>query len=267
MTTSFAPCLDVRVNHVVRSFWQMQSEQACHEETILPKGVVELIFSFQDAVPFQLENKALNGTTPRCFVSGMNDAPVQLKAPQRQLFFGVTLHPAALKKLLRVPSGRFLNTITDLEEVHKGFGELWHRLADADSFADRVVITQHWISQQQSQVHPQEMAISAFLHTAPEPVSVAALAGRFCYSPRQLNRKSQEMFGMSTEGLIRYKRYLHALRLMHQSTETLTRIGYDCHYYDQAHFSREFREFTGLTPGEYRQQKSTLPGHLFKNVR
>jgi AraC-like DNA-binding protein len=51
---------------------------------------------------------------------------------------------------------------------------------------------------------------------------------------------------------------------MHHSNETLTRIAYGCGYYDQAHFNREFKEYTGLTPGTYRQQQSHLAGHLFQ---
>ena len=69
---------------------------------------------------------------------------------------------------------------------------------------------------------------------------------------------------MSTEALIQYKRYVHALQLMHYSHQSLTGISYSCHYYDQAHFIREFKDYTGLTPGQYRRQKKNLVGHLFQ---
>ena len=33
--------------------------------------------------------------------------------------------------------------------------------------------------------------------------------------------------------------------------KNLTEVGYDCGYYDHAHFIRDFKEYAGLTPGEY----------------
>jgi len=267
MTTSYTLCQDARTGQFVRAFWQTAGVPVYQTETILPTGVVELIFSFNDSVAFTRSNHSKQLSTPRCFVSGVSDTSVQLSAPGRQDFFGVELRPAAVKRLLKIPGGEFLNAITDLEAINKEFNGLWHRLAEADSFDARINTTQQWLGQKLCSVPAQEMAIADFLVTGLESLSVTDQAGKFCYSTRQLHRKMQELFGMSTEGLIRYKRYVHALHLIHHSHETLTSVGYDCLYYDQAHFIREFRDFTGLTPGEYRQQKSSLPGHLYNNVR
>jgi AraC-like DNA-binding protein len=267
MDTSYTLCTNAQAKCFARAFWQTQGTPLYQAETILPKGVVEIIFSFDEPVPFSRNSQVKHLSTPRCFVSGMSDTPVQLDIPERQAFFGMELHPAAIKKLLKVPCGDFLNAITDLEGINKEFSSLWHQLAEAVSFHSRVSITQEWLGKKLCSIPEQELAISDFLKSDPGSANVAGLATQFCYSVRQLHRKTRELFGMSTEGLIRYQRYVHALQLMHHSQETLTRIGYDCRYYDQAHFIREFKDFTGLTPGDYRQQKSKLPGHLYNNVR
>lgn len=234
-------------------------------ETILPKGVIEIIFSFDDALVFSKNQKPIDRSTPRCFINGINDIPFELITPQRQSFFGVEMHPVAIKKLLKIPCGSLLNQVTDLELINNDFTMLWHKMVEVKTFHSRINIIQQWISSKLDPVHQQERSIADFLNSPNEAISVKGLASSSCYSSRQLNRKSQEYFGMSTEALISYKRYLHALRFMHYSNETLTRIAYECHYYDQAHFNREFKNYTGLTPGDYRQSKSMLAGHLYRS--
>jgi AraC-like DNA-binding protein len=72
---------------------------------------------------------------------------------------------------------------------------------------------------------------------------------------------------MNTEEMLLYKKYLHAVDLLHSSHLSLTQIAYQSGFVDQSHFIRSFRLFTQMTPGEYRQQKSHLPGHFYANVR
>lgn len=263
MTTSFSSCNDIHINQFAKCFWQTEGAPVYGAETILPKGAVELIFNFGDTISFNDDKKNVS-FIPRCFVSGMRDIPVQLVAPANQSFFGIELHPVAVKKLLKLPAGELLNAITDLEGINSEFTGLWHQLAEMNSFESRVTLAKQWMLKKLSPVHEREFSMSAFLTSEPAPVSVAGLASEFCYSTRQLHRKTIELFGMSTEALIGYRRYVHALQLMHHSNESLTRISYHCHYYDQAHFIREFKEYTGLTPGDYRQQKSRLAGHLYQ---
>jgi AraC-like DNA-binding protein len=262
MKIEFTPCRHIQAGHFIKAFWQTAGNPLHRQEIILPKGVVEIIFNFSDPVQFNHTQKKF--APPCCFIQGMSSAPIFLRALPHQALFGVELRPLSLKKLLSIPCGEFLNAIIDLEAINNEFKQLWELLAEPNSFTDRVTITEQWMLKKISTVHPREMAVSSLLDDPIEAPGVAALASQLCYSPRQLHRKSKEFFGMSTEALIGYKRYIHALRLMHKSRETLTRIAYQCNYFDQAHFIREFREYTGLTPGEYRERKSHLPGHLFE---
>ena len=261
MNSFFAPCTNTVASLFLKSFWQTEGNPAYKVETILPKGEVELIFSFSGAADF-CRNAVGHGSTPRCFINGISNMPVRLVVPVEQKFFGVVLQPAAVKKLLKAPSGNFLNAIIDLELVDKIFSSVWHQLAACESFEARVRHMQHWIIQKQPSMHQQEFELSGFLNSGDELHNVTQMAQRFCYSTRQLGRKVQELFGMSSEVVLRFRRYKQALNLVHHSTETLTRIAYAAGYYDQAHFNREFKEYTELTPGAYRVQKSSLTGHL-----
>jgi AraC-like DNA-binding protein len=69
---------------------------------------------------------------------------------------------------------------------------------------------------------------------------------------RQLERKFIQQIGLSPKQLSKVIRLQAALKMMlnHQAV-SLTEIAYNSDYYDQAHFIKDFREFTGTTPGEF----------------
>jgi AraC-like DNA-binding protein len=50
---------------------------------------------------------------------------------------------------------------------------------------------------------------------------------------------------------------------MMSSPLSLTEIAHAANYFDQAHFCRDFKEISGITPSEYREKVGPAPGHIF----
>ena len=74
------------------------------------------------------------------------------------------------------------------------------------------------------------------------------LAAELGWSRRHLAARFRDEVGVSPKALARLLRFERALELL--GTRTLADIAYECGYYDQAHFNRDFRAFAGATPGE-----------------
>ena len=51
--------------------------------------------------------------------------------------------------------------------------------------------------------------------------------------------------------------------LLNQQSENLTQIAYESEYYDQAHFNRDFKEFTGINPKDFLQNGKMVLSSLF----
>ena len=49
---------------------------------------------------------------------------------------------------------------------------------------------------------------------------------------------------------------------MREGETDLTGLAHECGYFDQAHFIKEFRSFTGKTPSEYACEMQQLQDHL-----
>lgn len=231
----------------------------------MPKGVVEIIFNFSEGNSVN----AKMGDTPyrlgRCFINGYNSLPIQMQLPKHRFFFGVELQPVAVKRLLKIPAAEFADLPVDLALIDPSFDQLWHRLAETSTFNEKVSIISNWAERFLPVHDPREQMLNDFLHSsAMLSMNVSSLAKTLCWSPRHMGRKIHEITGMNTEETLLYKKYLHAVELMHHKNISLTEIAYDCHFTDQSHFIRSFKTFTQLTPGEYLRNKSHLQGHIFE---
>ncbi len=71
-------------------------------------------------------------------------------------------------------------------------------------------------------------------------------------SLRQVERYSSRLVGVSPRTLARIARFERAKnRIVANRGNTLTDIGLDAGYYDQAHFAHEFRRLASMAPGSY----------------
>jgi AraC-like DNA-binding protein len=257
-----------RFKTVIHSIWQVDHQSNFHKEYILPKGVVEIIFNFSGNAPIlvQLQNTAYH--LPHCFINGFNTSPIQIQLPKHQLFFGVLFQPLAIKKIFGCPAGEFADTTVDLTLIDTSLNSLWHQLAEQDNFDIRIAIFLNWIYRKYIDWLPQEQLINNFLYADNQyELSVPKLADIVCYSPRHLSRKIIEATGMNTEEILLYKKYLHAVHLIHHTNLSMTAIAYQSQFSDQSHFIRSFKAYTKITPGEYKRNKSIVKGHLYKDVR
>ena len=81
---------------------------------------------------------------------------------------------------------------------------------------------------------------------------VGQVCEKFAIGERSLQRLTARRIGLTPKWLIQRRR-LHeaAERLTDPDRPDLARVAADLGYADQAHFGRDFRTVTGLTPGEY----------------
>ncbi len=94
-------------------------------------------------------------------------------------------------------------------------------------------------------------AIVEDVETSPELLRVDDLCARFDVSERTLQRLLHKRIGLGPKWLIRRRRLQEAADRLRDSDADLAGIAADLGYADQAHFTRDFRLATGLTPGEF----------------
>jgi AraC-like DNA-binding protein len=91
------------------------------------------------------------------------------------------------------------------------------------------------------------------VNNLPESRDLATLAETANLSQKHFERLFTRYIGIRPSFYARIDRFLRALRRVLNSPErmSLWRVGLTTGYYDQAHFTRDFKAFTGLSPREF----------------
>lgn len=97
-------------------------------------------------------------------------------------------------------------------------------------------------------------AMLAHIHEHyPEPLRVQDLAAAAFISQRECYRLFQQTLHTTPMAYLRGYRLQMARRLLTESEESVTRIGFLCGFDSSSAFIRSFRETTGFTPSRYRK--------------
>lgn len=86
------------------------------------------------------------------------------------------------------------------------------------------------------------------LYENPKEQTVILTAEKLGYNQRQLLRIFHKQYGVSPKVLLNILRLHLCLTLLKQSETKLSDIAVQCGFYDQSHFIKEIKRYTGISP-------------------
>ena len=87
-----------------------------------------------------------------------------------------------------------------------------------------------------------------------ESISMAEMAGKAGLSSTHFNRRFQALLRMSPKAYVLTFRVQEARRLLVATDGSMATIAVETGFYDQSHFTRNFRRITGMPPLAYRRR-------------
>jgi AraC-like DNA-binding protein len=162
----------------------------------------------------------------------------------------VIFKPHAQKTLLGIDA----STLTNNSMGSQGFGaeELNGKLIAAGSDEDLVALLSDFLIAKRAQVDVRDSLIEEgllFIGQHIANVSIESLREYLHISERQLEKRFNQSVGISPQLYIRIKRVNEAFRLMDTGKyDRLVDIAYELNFYDQSHFIRDIKAYSGLTP-------------------
>lgn len=129
---------------------------------------------------------------------------------------------------------------------------LEEQLAEAATAADRVGVVERFLITRMRSAEPDKLVLAALalIYKSRGTIRMTELAGQLHTSQSPLEKRFRRSVGSSPKkfaSIVRLKNILS----QHGSVNSLTELGYEAGFYDQAHFIREFKTLTGDTPEDF----------------
>ena len=223
---------------------------AARSDTHLPDTGLVAAFSFRG-------DCRLNGgaQAPRAAITGLCDT-VRTHAHSRDHAVVIVAFTATgAAALLRQPLEEFANATTDLDAVlgrPAGVDHLHDQLAAAASHAQRIRLVEDLLFAHAGDGRPDPLvtAAVALIERTQAMMRIEEIARRIGLSQSALERRFRRLVGTSPRRFASLVRLQNVVRLRRAGAD-LTAIAHAAGYCDQPHFIKDFKRFTGLTPGSF----------------
>lgn len=242
---------------LVKCYWTLEipKEKTPKINTIVPDGCIKMIFHYGDMYKHHSENGD-RVFVPRCLVVGQLTKPYVVEPTGETATFFVCFHPNGFLPFATVPIKELENRVVSLEKLFGKEGEeIGQHILNATSTSERIDLIESFLFNKLANTKTVDKIVKSTVETiltANGQFSIDVLSKQNNTSRRQLSRKFSSDIGISPKQLSKTIRLQNTLKmLLTENVTSLTNLAYENEYYDQAHFIKEFKEFTGLTPKEF----------------
>jgi AraC-like DNA-binding protein len=239
----------------IKTYWFLEGNlpvEALQPERIFPDGCMELIIHYGDAfqkLTGEKCEKQANG-----FLFGQLEEYIELIPSSQTGVMGVKFFPDGLSHFTTIPVVALKNQAVELRHIFpKGAADLICAVSEVKDMTTRAKMMDKFLLNHLQPANRNEGLVQSMLTDIYDnggATPVTQLIKKYHCSERQIERIFAQEVGLSPKNFSRIVRFQQVFK-MAPSAGSLTRLALEAGYFDQAHFSREFKSFTGLSPRQY----------------
>jgi AraC-like DNA-binding protein len=265
---TYAPHKDLA--SMVNFYWVLEvaPDENSSKQRIVPDGCIEMAFILGDDIKrYTSEEEYI--LQPRAMVLGQTMEPFYIQPTGYVHTFAVSFYPSGFAHFVTEPIQNLRNKETPISLL---FGEqeaadLEKKIIEARDTGNRIRIIETFLISKLTNKNTIDQIVTStidILLSTKGKISINRVLNDDSSQRRQLERKFLSQIGISPKQLSKVIRMQWALKLLlNEEDESLTTIAYESEYYDQSHFIKDFREFTGVSPREFLGEKTMALSTLF----
>lgn len=233
------------------------------EDKVFATGFVEVMFNLGEYEPQTL---LINEQVSKPLIQfwGQIVQPLTIKSVGRHSMFGIRFFAHTASCFLNESIEQFNNHVFDFKDVAgSSAGLLQSRLAETVLLSRRIELVEAFLLQRLSLFERKPNKIRLVNNVMQEITqddffeNINNVAARYGISSRYLQKIFLQYAGLTPNLFNKINRFQKSLQLIAKAELPLTAIAYKCGYFDQSHFIKDFKSFTGVTPSSFKPESST----------
>ena len=233
------------------------------EDKVFASGVIEIMFNIGADGTQQIDNGNLT-TKPDIQLWGQTIQPLTFKTFEKHAMLGIRFFTHTAACFFNEPISQFNDRIIDFVDI--GGAEavlLYSQLRDVNLLTRRIELIEAFLMQRLFRFNHkfnklklvsevmQDLRKDDFLE------NISSVASSYGISSRYLQKIFFDYSGLSPNLFTKIARFQKSMQLVADNYVSLTAIAYQCGYFDQSHFIKDFKFFSGSTPSAFSPETST----------
>jgi AraC-like DNA-binding protein len=240
-------------------------------DKVFATGHMEIMFNVGTEGIQQLTYAGITNQ-PDIQLWGQTIEPFSFVSCGKHSMFGIRFFTHTAACFFKERLDQFNNQVLDFKDVAGSEAALLRcRLVESKSLKQRIELTDKFLLKKLSlspvTVDRLKLVKSIMFDVSREDFfeNMNTIASRYGISARYLQKLFVNYAGISPKLYVKIARFQKSLQLVVDKNLSLTSIAYECGYFDQAHFIKDFKFFTGSAPSRFLPESSTEFLAAYKN--
>ena len=231
---------------------------------VVPNANIKLTLSYQNGVVAEINGKTFASKEHDITLTGLVDVPVVLDVDKDVATetIGIEFSPRGAYRFFHFTFNDIQNKIYSLSDVLGNIGkQLTEQINNTTPVQQKIVLLQQFLLKQLS-LQDEDLIFEYCIEkitVSKGRITIKELEKKTGYSSRWLNMKFNDKLGVGPKNLssiIRFKQYYQAF--INGNEKSFSRNDFYELYYDQPHFIKDFKRFTGLPPTKFEKQTNNF---------
>jgi AraC-like DNA-binding protein len=232
-------------------------------DIVFATGHMEIMFNVGTEGMQQLTYAGITNQ-PDIQLWGQTIEPFSFVSCGKHSMFGIRFFTHTAACFFKDPVDQFNNLVMDFKDVAGSEAALLRsRLVESKTFKCRIELADQFLLQRlapsPTTIDKLKLVKSIMVDVSREDFfeNMNTVASRYGISARYLQKLFVQYAGISPKLYVKIARFQKSLQLVADKDLSLTNIAYECGYFDQAHFIKDFKFFTGSAPSRFSPESST----------